>query len=58
MYKKQLDELNKWLDLKLEFVNTIIKEAKTSKNYGKETQYQGMKDAYIECINQLKQAAR
>lgn len=50
---KQVRELMQWLNHRLDFVEQIIVEAHESHNYGKETEYLGMKSAYKECLKRL-----
>ena len=49
----QVEELTDWINIKLRFIDAIIKEARLSRNYGKETQYRGMREAYLEFLNKL-----
>ena len=46
-------ELIDWVNCKLRFINKIIEEARASSNYGKEIQYAGMRDAYLEFLKKL-----
>ena len=50
---KRLEELSDWIQVKLKFIDAIINEARASCNYGKEIQYKGMREAYIEFLNKL-----
>ncbi len=54
MNKKQLQELRRWLNTKLSFINSIIEEAQSNHNYGRETQYVGMRQAYQDMLNKLR----
>lgn len=51
--KKAIEELSDWIQVKLKFIDSIIREAKSSCNYGKEIQYVGMREAYVEFLNKL-----
>jgi len=53
MNKKQLLDLISWLRIKLAESESIIKEAKITHNYGKATQYEGMREAYLECLRKI-----
>ncbi len=53
MNKKKTQDLRDWINMKLRFINSIIKQAQLSHNYGKETQYVGMREAYLEFLNML-----
>jgi hypothetical protein len=46
-------ELVKWLNGQLSHLSTAINEAHVAKNYGREAQYQGMRDAFVRCLNKL-----
>lgn len=50
---KQMHELKQWITMRLEFIEQIIVEAQSCHNYGKETEYLGMKNAYKECLKRL-----
>lgn len=45
--------LIQWLSKQIELANVLIEEAKITKNYGKQTHYSGMKQAYLEMLNKL-----
>ncbi len=53
MKKQQFLNLVKWIKEQIEFADRLIDESKESKNYGKETLYSGMKEAYIKMLQQL-----
>jgi hypothetical protein len=53
MNAKQLQELINWLRGQLKDTDSKIKESQVTHNYGKATQYEGMKEAYLECLKQL-----
>lgn len=53
MNKKQREEMTDWINMKLKFINAIIKEAQLSHNYGKEAQYCGMREAYLEFLQKI-----
>ena len=53
MNKKQLLDLITWLRTKLAESETIIKEAKITHNYGRATQYEGMREAYLDCLRKI-----
>ena len=37
-------------------LNEVINEAHRTSNHGRETQYEGMRDAFMRCLNKLKNA--
>ncbi|HET6227004.1 MAG TPA: hypothetical protein VFF27_12035 [Bacteroidia bacterium] len=56
MSTEQIQEVVGWLNSQISHVNTAINEAHAAKNVGRETQYEGMRDAFIRCLNKLKNA--
>ena len=53
MNKEQLQQMIKWLNQQIAYSNECIQEAHQGKNYGRETQYEGMRDAFARCLNKL-----
>jgi hypothetical protein len=53
MNAKQLQDLMDWLRQKLQETDSKIKESQVCHNYGKATQYEGKKEAYLECLRKL-----
>ena len=53
MKKERLLEFAAWINAKLTKINDTIIEAKNSDNYGKATQYAGMRDAYNEVLDMV-----
>ncbi len=47
------DHIVLWLREKLNETESVIKESKLSHNYGKATQYEGKREAYMECLRKL-----
>ena len=45
--------MSNWINMKLKFINAIIKQAQQSHNYGKEIQYAGMREAYLEFLQKI-----
>ncbi len=56
MNKEQLQQMIKWLDQQIMYSNESIREAHQEHNYGRETQCEGMRDAFARCLNQLSQS--
>ncbi len=54
MSSEQIQEVVGWLNSQISHVNTAINEAHAAKNPGRESQYEGMRDAFIRCLNKLK----
>ena len=50
---KSTEALIDWVNLKLRFIDGILREARSTSNYGKEIQYAGMRDAYLEFLGKL-----
>lgn len=53
MNKKQLLDLISWLRIKLVESEGIIKQSKITHNYGRATQHEGMRDAYLDCLRRI-----
>lgn len=56
MNKEQLEQMIKWLNQQITHSNDCIHEAHQEHNYGRETQYEGMRDAFARCLNKLRQS--
>lgn len=54
MNKEKLQEVIGWLNQQITHVNTSINEAHRTNNFGRETQHEGMRDAFLRCLNKLK----
>ena len=50
MKKERLLEFAAWINAKLAKINELILEAKNNHNYGRATEYAGMRDAYLEVL--------
>jgi len=53
MKQEHIQDLISWLQRQVEFSSEIINQARETQNYGKETQYEGMREAYLKCIKKL-----
>jgi hypothetical protein len=53
MDKEQLQQMVKWLNQQIMYSNECMNEARQGKNYGRETQYEGMREAFARCLNKL-----
>jgi len=53
--KARVEDLEDWINCKLRFVEQVIQQSRANSNYGKETQYKGMRDAYQELLGKLSQ---
>jgi len=53
MKRDQLMELKKWLQGQIQAANKVIYDAHDTHNYGREALYEGMRDAFMRCLNQL-----
>jgi hypothetical protein len=53
MKNEQLQEMIIWLNAQIEHSSTVINDSKKSSNFGREAQYEGMRDAFIRCLNML-----
>lgn len=55
MNREQLQHMLNWLKDQIEYANEAIQEAHAAHNYGRESQYEGIRDAFMRCLNKLKQ---
>lgn len=53
MNPEQLQQMVKWLNQQIINSNESMNEAHYTNNYCKETQFEGMKEAYLKCLNKL-----
>lgn len=53
MTPEKLHDLVLWLNNQVEHLNSSINHAHQDKNFGREAQYEGMRDAFIRCLNKL-----
>ncbi|MCW3102957.1 MAG: hypothetical protein JWO09_1397 [Bacteroidetes bacterium] len=57
MKPEQLQEMVQWLNQQIAHINHAINEAHNESNYGRESQYEGMRDAFMRCLNKLNTSA-
>ena len=53
MKPTQIQEMVQWLNKQIVHANEAINEAHNLNNYGREIQYEGMRDAFMRCLNML-----
>jgi len=53
MKPEQLQEVVHWLNQQIVHLNEAINEAHKTNNLGREVQYEGMRDAFMRCLNKL-----
>ena len=53
MNKEQLQQMIQWLNQQINRSSEFMHEAHQEKNYGRVTQYEGMRDAFSRCLNKL-----
>lgn len=53
MSKKVQQDMLTWLRTKLAETESVIKESKLNHNYGKATQFEGKREAYLDCLRRL-----
>lgn len=54
MKQDQIQEMITWLSDQIEYANEAIHEAHSTNNYGRESQYEGVRDAFMRCLNKIK----
>jgi len=58
MSLEQLQEMVKWLEHQVAYLESSISEAQQANNYGRKLQHEGMRDAFVKCLNQLNKNMR
>ncbi|MDO9184545.1 MAG: hypothetical protein Q7W13_00930 [Bacteroidia bacterium] len=53
MNPEQLQQIINWLNLEIERLNLSINEADKTNNYGRKTQYEGMRDAFVQFLKEV-----
>ena len=53
---EQIQQMVQWLNQQVVHSNESINEAHQTNNYCKETQFEGMRDAFMRCLNKLNNA--
>ena len=53
MNPEKLHEFVIWLNSQVEHLTGAIHEAHDGRNFGREAQYEGMRDAFMRCLNKL-----
>lgn len=55
MNKEKMQQLMSWLNDQIIHANDVIKESHQNSNLGRESQYEGMRDAFMRCLNMINQ---
>lgn len=55
MNPEKLRDFVNWLHGQVEHLSNAINDAHAGKNFGREAQYEGMRDAFMRCLNKLTQ---
>ena len=50
---EKLNSFVTWLNGQVEHLSSAINEAQDGKNFGREAQFEGMRDAFMRCLNKL-----
>lgn len=53
MNSEQLEQMINWLNLEIVRLNDSIIDAQQTNNYGRKTQYEGMRDAFTKFLNEF-----
>ena len=53
MNPEKLHDFVIWLNGQVEHLSSAINEAHDGKNFGREAQFEGMRDAFMRCLNKL-----
>lgn len=54
MNRDDISEVISWLNDQIQYANEAIHEAHEKHNFGRESQYEGVRDALMRCLNKLK----
>ena len=57
MKPEQYKEMVQWLNQQITHLNKSINEAHAINNFGRESQLEGMRDAFMRCLKMLNNAA-
>ena len=55
MDTKQLQEFIRWLNNQINHSAEVIADSHNTSNYGRESMYEGMRDAFMRCLNKLQE---
>jgi hypothetical protein len=53
MPPEKLHDFVIWLNGQIQHLNSSINDAHDVKNFGREAQFEGMRDAFMRCLNKL-----
>ena len=53
MKTDQVQDMIRWLNSQINHANEVIGESHQTSNYGRESMYEGMRDAFLRCLNKL-----
>ncbi|MBI4930112.1 MAG: hypothetical protein HY841_05065 [Bacteroidetes bacterium] len=53
MNPEKLHDFVTWLNGQVEHLSSAINEAHDDSNFGREAQFEGMRDAFMRCLNKL-----
>jgi hypothetical protein len=53
MNPEQLQQMVRWLNQQIVNSNESVNEAHHTNNYSRETQYEGMREAFVKCLSKL-----
>ncbi len=56
MNPEQKQQIVQWLNQQIVHSNETVNEAHQSNQFEKETQFEGMRDAFMRCLNKLNNA--
>lgn len=53
MEKEKLLATLKWLQSQIDHASHVIRDSQENQNFGRTAQYEGMREAYLQCFNWL-----
>jgi hypothetical protein len=55
---EQVQQMIKWINQQIVYLNGSIAEAEQTNNYGRRIQHEGMRDGFSKCLEQLTKIQR
>ncbi len=53
MNPERMKEMVSWLQMQIDHSKEVINESHNEGNFGREAQYEGMREAYMQCLSQI-----
>ena len=53
MNPERVQEMVRWLQMQIDHAKEVINESRKEGNFGREAQYEGVREAYMQCLSQI-----